>query len=373
MIRVLNIVRGMNRGGLETTLMNILRNIDRSKVQFDFLVNTQEKCDYDDEIRALGGKIYYIPPRREGIKKYKRELVRFFSNHKEYKIVHQHVSSLSDIEALKAAKQVGVPIRIVHSRNSQHSGSVIHKYLHFWNQRKISKVATDFFACSELAARWLFGDKLYRENNHIIINNGIETERFVFSKEKRNLIRRDLGVGNKVLIGNVGRLHKQKNHTFILDVFKTLNTSIPETMLILVGDGVLRNSLENKAKELGIQESVIFTGVRKDIPDLLQAMDIFFMPSLYEGLPGTVIEAQGAGLPCLISDSITKEVKITDLVVSASLDESIEKWKEHLINIINQKIERRNTSLELVEAGFDMEAITMQLQSFYIEKTNSLR
>lgn len=361
----------MGRGGVETTLMNIFRNIDRDLIQFDFLVTSKEKCDYDDEIISLGGRIHYVPSRKQGIMKSRKALIEFFSAHKEYKIVHQHVSSLSNIQAIIAAKRASVPVRIIHSRNTQQSGSKLHKYLHLWNQRNIESYATDYFACSGLAAKWLYGEKQFTKGNYKIIKNGIQTDKFVFNSETRDRLRKELGVEQKLVIGNVGRFNLQKNHMFLLDIFKSVNDANPNSLLILIGDGVLRGSIEDKIKELGLNANVILTGVRSDISDLLQAMDIFVMPSFYEGLPGTVIEAQGAGLPCLISDTITNEVQITDLVHYAPLGDTAEEWRDIILNMTADFL-RCDTRLELVEAGFDMKSIAKELQKFYIDKFYTL-
>ncbi|WP_394238282.1 glycosyltransferase family 1 protein [Niallia oryzisoli] len=371
MLRVLHCVAGMGRGGVETTLMNIFRNIDRNLIQFDFLVTTKDKCDYDDEILSLGGRIHYVPSRKQGIMKSRKALYEFFSVHKEYKIVHQHVSSLSNIEAIKAAKRAGVPVRIIHSRNTQQSGSKLHKYLHLWNQRDIQSYATDYFACSDLAAKWLYGEKQFTNGNYKIINNGIQSDKFVFNSEMRDRLRKELGVEQKLVIGNVGRFNLQKNHMFLLDVFKSVNDANPNSLLLLIGDGALRGCIEDKIEELGLNANVILTGVRSDISDLLQAMDIFVMPSFYEGLPGTVIEAQGAGLPCLISDTITNEVHITDLVHYASLEDTAEKWRDIILNMTSD-FHRRDTQSELVEAGFDMKSIAKELQEYYIDRITKI-
>jgi glycosyltransferase involved in cell wall biosynthesis len=361
----------MNRGGLETTLMNIFRNIDREFVIFDFLVLTKNKCAYDDEIRSLGGQIHYIPPRKQGLIKNRRALSEFFNEHKEYKIVHQHASSLSNIEPIIVARREQVPVRIIHSRNTRQGGSYFHKYLHLWNRRKIKSYATDYFACSDLAAKWLYGEKQYIEGEYTIINNGIETEKFVFNTDTRNRVRKEFGIYNKLVLANVGRLHPQKNHKFLLEIFKSVHESNPNTVLMLVGDGPLRNEIEDIIEELNLKEHVILTGVRKDIPSLLQAMDIFVMPSYYEGLPGAIVEAQGAGLPCLISDTITNQVQITDLVHFASLNETSDIWREKVFNILSNS-KRRDTRIELEKAGYDMSGIARDLQKFYLNKSREL-
>lgn len=368
MIRVLHIVHSMNRGGLETTLMNIFRNINRELIQFDFLVSIKDKGAYDDEIKSLGGNIYYVPPRSEGILQNRKQLKTFFENHNYYKIIHQHVSSLSYVKPLKYAMKNSIPVRIVHSRNTMEGGSFIHKYLHLWNQKKIKSYATDFFACSDLAAKWLYGKKQYNKGEYKIINNGIMTEKFIFNIKVRESIRKEFGIENKFVIGHVGRFHPQKNHLYLIDIFKNFFETTPNSVLLLIGDGALRNQIEEHIKKLNLTENVILTGVKENISELLQCMDIFVMPSFYEGLPGTIVEAQGAGLPCLISDKITRQVKITDLVHYESIDSDPSIWSNRIFQIINN-FERRNTQSDLINAGFDMRYIAKELESFYLEKS----
>ncbi|MEG2050944.1 MAG: glycosyltransferase family 1 protein [Oscillospiraceae bacterium] len=364
MVRVLHIVNSLNRGGLETTLVNILRNIDRNKVMFDFLMHTSEECHYNEEVRSLGSKIYSIEGRRAGPIKYKNNLDKFFKEHPEYDIIHYHVSSLTNVSPLIAAKNNGVPVRIVHSRNTQEGGSGLHKYLHLLHRRNIKNYATHYFACSDLAAKWLFGEKQYNAGECVIINNGIETERFVFNLENRNMLRQELKINDQLVLGNVGRFHHQKNHKFLVDIFYEVQKIQPNSVLLLIGDGELKGEIEQHIKEKGLSDKVIFTGVRSDIPNLLQAMDIFVMPSFHEGLPGTIVEAQGAGLPCLLSDTITKQVGITDLVQFMSLNDSANDWCKKIIDMTTN-FTRRNTSEELKQAGYDMKSISKKLEEFY--------
>lgn len=368
MIRVLEVVASMNRGGVETTLMNILRTIDREKVIMDFLVTTDEECDYYDEIRELGGLIYSVPNRRKGVFKNKKALDDFFRVHNEYKIVHMHGASLSYIEPLIAAKKNGVPVRIIHSRNTRQNGSRVHVLLHFYHRLFIKNIATHFFACSKLAADWMYGNKIQLDR-WTMINNGIITDKFVFNQNKRDEIRKELNINNdEYAIVNVGRLADQKNHLFLLKVFVGVLKRDSSAKLFLVGDGPNRVLIENFIRENGIEDSVSLLGVRSNIYDLLQGMDLFFMPSLYEGLPGSVIEAQGSSLPCILSDSITKEVAVTNLVEYLSLNDGIDMWVESILKKKNYK--RRNTKDEIVNAGFDMNTIAMKLEEFYIEEGN---
>lgn len=377
MIRVLHIVGGLGRGGLETFIMNVYRNIDRSIIQFDFLKTSPDEGAYEEEIKDLGGRIYSIQPRRNGILNYRKELNKFFEKHKEYKIVHQHVSSLSDINALKIAKKNGVPIRIIHS-HSTNEGSrnslfkIFHYFLHNVNQKRITTIANDFFACSEVAAEWILGRKLYERKNFKIIYNGIETELFKFDKKVRDIVRNEFNVENdEILIGNVGSFHHPKNHEFLIDIFHYLVKVRPKAKLLLVGDGKLRNHIENKVKTLDLDQNVIFTGIRKDVSRILQGMDLFLMPSLYEGFPVSVIEAQCAGLPCLLSDTITKETQITDLVKYESLNNSPEIWANKILDMI-RSFERADTTDLIKEAGFDAKMIAEDLTKYYLRRVQMM-
>src|SRR6056297_1304881 len=193
MIRILHVVNAMDRGGIETFIMNIYRNIDRSKIQFDFLLHTKNECAFNKEIRDLGGEIYIVPARNQGIFKNRKALDDFFKKHTEYRIVHQHVSSLTYVHPLKIAKKHHVPTRIIHSHNIKQGGSFIHKYIHLWNQLFVKSYATNYFACSDLAAKWLYGKRQYKEKEYMVINNAIDSEKFVFNPKKRNEYRKKLG------------------------------------------------------------------------------------------------------------------------------------------------------------------------------------
>ncbi|WHY33853.1 glycosyltransferase family 1 protein [Cytobacillus firmus] len=366
MIRVLHVVGKMNRGGIETFLMNVYRKIDRQKVQFDFLVHTEDECDYNEEIFKLGGKIYSIPPRKQGFFKNRKSLIAFFKKHQDYKVVHQHISSLSYVEPLKIATKFGIPIRIVHGHSSQEGGSFFNKYIHKWNQIGVKTYATDYFACSDTAAEWLYHQKHFRSGEFTIINNGIETARFAYNPIIRNQIRRELGIDNKFVVGNVGRLVHSKNHDFLLDIFKCVHDIEPETVLICVGDGELRQEIQEKVYSLELEDSVILTGTRTNISDLLQAMDIFIMPSLYEGLPVTLVEAQSSGLHCLVSDRITRNVNVTDLIEYININNNAEYWAEKAI-LLYQSQKRKVTTNQIIKSGFDVKGVAKHLEEFYIK------
>ncbi|KAB7708166.1 glycosyltransferase [Bacillus aerolatus] len=361
-LKVLHVVVNMNRGGAETLIMNLYRNIDRSKVQFDFL--TCKPGAFDEEIIKMGGKIHRISYVSEvGHFKYIRELNQFFSTHKEYKIVHSHMDKMSGF-VLRSAKKAGIPIRISHSHNTQSEGGVAIRTYKWFAGKLIIPNATTFFACSNYAAKWLFHAK-YSDTH--ILKNGIEYEKFAFSNEVRKEVREELKLSNKsIVLGHVGRFAHQKNHSFLIDVFEELSKKNEDAVLLLIGDGPLRKEIEAKVQNLKLEEKVTFLGIRSDINRILQAMDIFVFPSLHEGLPVSLIEAQGAGVPCLISDRVSLEVDLgMDLVDYAPLDDKAV-WMDMVKRISSKRISRTNAQESLIEQGYDITATANKIEDFYL-------
>lgn len=357
-IRVLHVVTHMNRGGLETMIMNYYRNIDRSKVQFDFLVHRKKKAAYDDEITALGGKIYRLPTLNPFSLSYRTILSNFFDKY-NYQIIHVHQDCMSSV-ILKEAKRHGVPVRIAHSHSSSQDKNMKY-YIKLWYKRFIPKYATDLFACGDEAGNWMFNGANFK-----VVNNAIDAKAYSFNESVRNEMRERLGItDDEIVIGHVGRFSPTKNHTFLVDVFNELCKE-KKAKLLLVGDGELRKNMEAKVNELGILDKVIFAGVQSDVASYLQAMDIFVFPSIYEGLPVTLVEAQAAGLPCIISDSIPKECIKTDLVHSCSLEQLIGLWIKVILN--NTYTKRENTYNQIKLSGFDIDSNAKWLQDFYLYK-----
>ena len=358
-IRILQVVTYMGRGGLETMLMNYYRHMDRSLVQFDFLTHRQDKADYDDEIERLGGKIYHLPRLVPWSPGYRHALNQFFLAHPEYRIVHVHQDCLSSV-ILKAAQKNGVPVRIAHSHNSNQDKNI--KYLiKLYYKRFIPQYATQLFACGEDAARWMFGNIDCR-----ILKNAIDVSNYQFQPQKREYVRNTLGIPEGTLVlGHVGRFSHQKNHLFLLDIFSSVHAKNSKTSLLLVGDGELRPQIEQKIQELGLKDAVILTGVRSDVSDLLQAMDIFVFPSLYEGLPVTLVEAQASGLPCVISSQIPVDCDLTTLIQRISLRENAMFWAD---KILEAEKTRPDTSAEITAAGFDIIQNAKWLQNYYLEQ-----
>ncbi|WP_456277295.1 glycosyltransferase family 1 protein [Bacillus sp. AK128] len=359
-LRVLHVVVNMNRGGAETLIMNLYRNIDRSKVQFDFLTNKEGV--FDSEIRELGGVIHRIPYITDvGHFGYVKALDKFFKNNNQYKIVHSHLDKMSGL-VLRVAKKANIPKRIAHSHNTRSEGGLASRMYKTYAGSFITKSATEFFACSNTAAKWLFNRT---DMNHKILNNGIESDKFAYNDTARNEIREELNIPKStVVLGHVGRFNHQKNHQFLIEVFAEYKVDEPNAVLVLVGEGVLKNEIEQKVKKYNLIDSVKFLGVREDIHCLLQAFDVFVFPSLHEGLPVTLIEAQASGLPCIISDTITTEVDMgLNLIHFNSLSN-----KDHWIQTIRRNISpnRKINNNILIANGYDIRQTAKDMQASYL-------
>ncbi len=359
MIRVLQVVTYMGRGGLETMIMNYYRHIDSEKIQFDFLVHRQERAAFDDEIESLGGRIYRLPRLVPWSKSYLSALNHFFDEHPEYKVIHVHQDCLSSV-ILKVAAQHNVSVRIAHSHNANQDRNL--KYpIKLWYRRSIPQYATNLFACGKDAGDWMFSGAPYQ-----IINNAIDAAAYTYNPAKRAEMRRQLGLTDELIVGHVGRFNPQKNHPFLLDIFAALLKKEPSAVLLLVGGGEDMPKMQAKAQALGIAEHVRFLGVRSDVNDLMQAMDVFVFPSLYEGLPVTMVEAQAAGLPCLISDKVPPECILTEgLVDVLPLSAGAETWSEKLLE--KRDFPRTDRRDEIAAHGFDISTEAIKLQEFYID------
>lgn len=364
-IRILQVVTKMDRAGLETMLMNYYRHTDRSVIQFDFLVHRTERGAYDNEIESLGGRIYRLPRLVPWSLSYRKKLDDFFENHKEYRIVHVHQDCLSAI-ILKSAKKAGIPVRIAHSHSSNQDRNLKYPIKLFYRQF-IPEYATHLFACGKAAGDWMF-----RGAPYTVIRNAIDADKYTFSPAASAEAKERNGLSGILTVGHIGRFDPAKNHTFILDIFRDIVSAVPDSRLLLIGDGRLKAETEEKARALGISGKVIFTGVRSDIPELLAAMDVFLFPSLYEGLPVTLAEAQAAGLPCVISDRVPAESIITaDLVSVLPLSAPAEKWAEKVTS--DSAKGRRNTYGDIAAAGFDIKENAAFLSNFYLSELKKCR
>ena len=362
-IRILHENVIMDPGGIETQLMRIYRNIDKSKVQFDFLVHRPQAAAYDDEIRSLGGRIYYAERYNPfHHRKYMNSMRKFFHEHPEYKIMIAHAELA--LGPLKAAAKEGVPIRICYSHNGR-STSGIKRFFMDYERIHIKKYCTDMFAVSELAARYTFGDKAVDEGKVRLIKNGIMVDDFVFDEKVRAEKRRELGLSDKYIVGHVGRFMQQKNHMFLLETFAEFRKLRTDAHLILIGEGRLEDDIKKKIEELGIGGSVTLLGRRADVNSLVQAMDVFLFPSLWEGFPNVAIESQAGALPVYMSENITTEANFPQFSHRLSLDLGPQKWAEAMYRDSLEPIERIDMSSVIKEKGYDVVATAKWYEEFY--------
>lgn len=361
-IRVLHILQRMEAGGTQALLMNIYRKIDRSKVQFDFLVEYPDRQFYDDEIEKMGGRIYYSTVRKDfNIPKFTKNLKHIFAENPEYRIVHVHTYSIGYF-CLKAAKQAGVLVRIAHSHNNEtvHDAKYVVKLA---LQKLYTIYATDLFACSEEAGKYLFKDKPFQ-----VLKNAIDSEKFIADEKIRRGIREELGLTDKFVVGHVGRFHPQKNHDFLIDIFEKIKKKKPGAELILVGTGPLEEKIRQKVEEKHLMDCTHFLGNRKDMNRIYQAMDVFVFPSLFEGLGIVAIEAQAAGIPMVCSEGLPPETDISPLYKRLALGEGADKWADEAIRMSNNKYRHINMHRYVVDAGFDMSATAKKMEKYYIQK-----
>lgn len=360
-VRVLQVIGRMSYGGLETLIMNLYKKVDRSKIQFDFLSYTNEKGLYEDEITAMGGKIYHLSFRDDkNYFKYKKDLEKFFEEHPEYKVVHGHLAAVGSMY-LGAAKKSGVPCRISHSHIASYSKTRKGILIHIMN-RNFGKHASHRFACSKVAGKYMYGKK-----DFTVLNNGIDCHRFAFDQNERNRVRSELQLDGKIVFVHVGRFFDQKNHSFLIDIFSQIKKLRENSMLLLIGVGPLQDEIREKCKALGIEDSVKFMGSRTDVPSLLSASDVFLFPSLYEGLPLTVVEAQASGLPILSSDQVTEEVVMTEECQRISLDLGADVWAQKALELLNCKIDRESRYRIVIDNGYDSDDVANSLQNFYLD------
>lgn len=371
-MRILQVVGRMDRGGIETMLMNLYRSIDREKVQFDFLAHYgKPDADYNDEIRELGGIVYEMPqiktPSRTYYHKlfeYRRALTSFFSEHREYDVVHGHMTNTAAIYMPIAKKCGGVGCLIAHSHQEKSMQGLTGRLSRLLSYR-IPSLATDWFACSNVAARWFYKQSDIDSGKVTIIKNGIDTKSFEYSAQIRSEVRKELGLGDGLVIGHVGGFHYPKNQVFLIDVLRCALAIRPDITLCFAGDGVDRAAAEEYARQAGVDSHIRFLGLRTDVCRLMQAFDAFALPSFFEGLPLVSVEAQTAGLPCLFSSAVTAEANITGLAEFLPLERGAGAWAEKLIGMA-PAAHRRSMAREIVSAGYDISTSAAFLQDFYL-------
>ena len=365
-IRVLHILHTMNRGGTENAIMNYYRHIDRERIQFDFLLTDPNKCAFEDEIISLGGIVHRVPRlTMSNPLPYLKGVDHFFKIHPEYRIVHSHTSSKS-VFPLYIAKRHNIPVRICHSHSSK-SENGIKGFIRDILKLGLKKVATTSFACGEQAAEWLYGKKFLDNGNVSIIRNVIEGDKFTLNLETRQKYRELLHIQDStLLIGHTARFNAAKNHLFLIDIFNELKSKITNSKLLLIGDGELREQITEKVNSLGLTNDVIFAGVVPNVYDYEQAIDIFMLPSLYEGLPLSIIEAQISGLKCFTTEgTVSKECSVTDLVSYLPLERGAKYWAEEIYKA--KDYNRYDRLDEIKKAGYDARTSAYELENIYTD------
>ena len=367
-IRVASVIGRYIGGGVEAVTINYYRNIDKNKVQLDFICDEDSTNIPYEEIEKMGGKVIIIPSYSKPFKYHKA--LKSVLKEGNYKIIHSNINTLS-VFSLFAAKCAGVPVRIAHSHSTTNKKE---KKKNLMKQvlRPFSRVfATDYMCCSELAGRWLFGNKEYDKGNVYLLNNAIDLDKFKYNESLRKKKRKELGIKDDTLvIGHIGRFVAQKNHGFLIDIFNDIHKKNNNSILLLAGQGPLMEDIKNKVKELNLWDSVKFLGQRNDANELYQAFDVFLLPSLYEGLPVVGVEAQAAGLLCYLSDDMTKETKVLDITKFMSLNNTPEEWANNILDDV-KKYKRIDTSKEMTAKNFNIKEEAKKLEEYYLNLYNN--
>lgn len=356
-IRVAQMMTDMNYGGVEMVVMNYYRHIDRSRVQFDFFALEGSTLPQREEIEQLGGRVYVVP-KYTHLPQYEKEIIHLFQQN-GYKIVHSHMNTLS-VFSLWGAKRAGVPNRIAHNHSTAGKGEGAKNAMKYLLRPFATVYPTRLCACSETAGRWLYGEKPFR-----VFNNAIETGRFAYDPAKREAVRRELGLGDRLVLGHIGRFCYAKNHTFLLEVMAEVCRLRPDAVLLLIGEGELEADARRQTEALGLQDHVRFLGRQKDPAKFYQAMDAFVLPSRYEGVPVVGVEAQAAGLPLICSDKVPREIAVLPSSCFVGLSEPLSQWAEAIVQTA-ETTRRSDTTAELRQAGFDIGTEAEKLEEFYL-------
>ena len=362
-IKVLHVGSALGGGGVEMVLYNFYSNMDRSKIHFDFIVNSKEVGMIEQKMLEYGSQVCHLPGKKDNIFKYMLGLKKVMSTSK-YDIIHVHQDQLSFIP-LFFAMISGIKIRIAHCHNANIKMNIFNKCFMKTCGYFTKLFSTKWFACGLDAGRFLWGNKAVKQGKVFVLNNAIDIDKFTFNADIRNQMRKELGIEDKFVIGNVGRLSYQKNHEFLIRIFNEIYKIDKKAVLLLVGKGELEENVKEQVKNLGLSEAVKFLGVRNDVPCLLQAMDVFLLPSRYEGLPVVLVEAQTAGLPCFASSTITAEIGVTKLLHYISLDKPAKYWAHEILKYACG-YERIDTSLSIKQSGYDIKQEAKKLEQFYM-------
>lgn len=355
--RILQIIGSLDMGGAETMIMNIYREIDKNEIQFDFLITDPKVGFYENEAKELGARIYKSKTKSRHPVRYSKDLKKIIAANK-YDTVHVHATNAYAALPLLVAKNAGVKKRICHSHNSQGINKNIQSILRLCLNRQ----ATIKISCSDLAANWMYGKN---SSDYLVINNPIDVRKFIYSETKRELIRQKLGIKNEKVYIHVGRFAKQKNHNFIIDIFQEILKIQSNSFLILIGDGYLIEEIKKKVLDYDITGKVFFLGIIDNVQDYLSASDLFLMPSLFEGFPVTLVETQANGLPSLLSDKITQQVRLTDIITFNSLNSDALNWAEKAVTLTKKAYNRANYT-DAIAILYDSKNIAKKIEEIYL-------
>ncbi len=358
-VRILQVVSVMNRGGVENMIMNFYHYMNHEKIKFDFIIHGEQEGFYDQQILAEGGKLYHVRTKSESFLGNLKDMRKVMKAN-DYKIVHVHQDAMS-MFALREAKKAGVPVRVAHAHSTNMPPSFFGKWIYKYAVRNMTRYATHKFGCSKASANYLFNGDLDGVQYYY---NGIDTAKFAFQPQIRAEQREKYQLGDSFVMGQVANFQHPKNQEHTLAVFSALLKEKPNSQLVFCGDGPDRAACEAKVREHGLQEKVLFLGSVQNVHELLQAFDVLILPSFYEGFPVALVEAQCGGLPCVVSDVITRETQLTGKVTYVSLQAPIAEWVQAVRK--HEKETREDASQELVSLGFDIADIAHKLEDFYL-------
>lgn len=348
-----------NLGGLETFILNYMKHLQSKKIKFDF-ITTYKHLSIEDDVKLLGGKIYHIANKRVNYFAYRKQFKSFMKEHaNEYGAVWLNDCMFCNLDILIFGKAYGIKRRIVHAHNSKAMGNKLQLIRHTIHKYFLYYVATDYWACSSLAAKWSYPKKIYNNVKYLIIPNAIDSKNYKFNIVLRENVREKLSLDNKYVIGNVGRLHFQKNQMLLLDIFKGVLNLNKQSVLMLIGEGDDKEKLQKRAIELGILDNVMFMGARNDVSELLQAMDVYVMPSRFEGFGIAAIEAQASGLPCIMSNVLPPETKVTDNTMYIDIRAPIRQWVDTILSF--QEHVRVDETNNIAQHGYDIGTAALDL------------
>ena len=360
-LRVAQVMGKLNAGGVESVIYNYYKHLNYDKIQFDFIIDEDSTCEIPQEILQNGARCFVVPPYQHTVK-YVSALKKLFKQN-GYTIVHSNMNTLA-VFSLYAAWKAKVPVRICHNHSTSGKGEWLKNVVKFFLKPFAKLFATDYFACSEYAGKWLYGKRAVKKGKVTVINNAIDLQKFAFNEDIRNRVRKELNIEDKFVIGHVGRFMPQKNHEFLIETFNEIYKINKNAVLLLVGDGPLREDIEKKVNDLKLEDAVNFVGIKNEVSGFYQAMDVFVFPSTYEGLGVALIEAQASGLKCFAANTIPQEAKVTENLHFLPIDGGISLWVDKILNV---KTERGSA----VDAEkYDITVQARELEKFYLDRLN---